>query len=141
MLDINERLQNLKLDFAKATDVTKLAKAVNSEYEIYEKIFILPDTLDVWIIRVQKGYNEDYEEDPDAWLVERDKVGYEDIEYSEEGDCLPYKGFSELQITKDFSIRWLLENDEFENWDVTQVLSLKEATEMVDGGFGINPEE
>lgn len=131
----------MKIEFAKATDVTNFAKKVNPEYSTYEKIFILPDTLDVWLIRVQKGYNEDYEPDPDAWLVERDKIGYEDIEYNEEGDCLPCRGFSELQITKDFSIRWMLENDNFESWDVTEAFSLKEATEIVDGGFGINPEE
>lgn len=78
---------------------------------------------------IQEGYNEDYEECPGMFLVERNNPDYP--EYSK---C--NKVFLNSMV-----VRNVLEEWDGSTWDVTECDSLEEAIEMVDGGWGIISED
>ena len=114
----------MKFEFAKYTDVTKLAFELNPEYEknSYVKVFLCEDTKVFWISRVLKGFNIEYEEDPDSYLVERERI---------DKWVRPEK----LKLSR---AKAILKSDELENWDCYEFDSLEEAIESIDGGYGLN---
>lgn len=114
----------MKFEFAKYTDVTKLAFELNPEYEknSYVKVFLCEDTKVFWISRVLKGFNEEYEEDEDSYLVERERVDKT----------------SRAEKLKLPRAKQIVASDELENWDYYQYDSLEEAIESIDGGYGLN---
>lgn len=113
----------MKFEFAKYTDITDYAKKVVPEYNEYERVFICPDVWDFWICRILKGFNEDYEESPESFLVERNKI--------------PMKSKGE-RISSTYKLKLILEEDDFGNWDCKEADSLEKCIEIVDGGYGIN---
>ena len=120
----------MKLEFGKYTEVTKLAKKLNSPlFGCYEKVYICPDTLNWWLAGIQKDINEDYEECPGTYLVERDKIDYPNY------DRIQDAYLNEETVSK------VLEEWACETWDSEETSSLEEAIEIVDGGYGIIPEE
>lgn len=112
----------MKFEFAKYTEVTKVAKKVNAEYKEYERVFICPDVHDFWLCRIIKGYDAAYEVDPESYLLERNKVP------------MNYKGEA-LTLSR---LQEILENDDFSNWDYEQSYKIENLIEIIDGGFGIN---
>jgi len=114
----------LIFDFAKYTEVTDLALKVNPEYEKagYIRVFICQDVNDYWLVRILKGYDEDYKEDEDSYLMERDKIAKD------------HKS-DKLTLSK---VKAILKKDEFENWDIKARKNIKDLIEIIDGGFGIN---
>ena len=120
----------MKLEFSKYTDITSFAKKVNPYiFNVYKKVYICPDTLNWWLATIQEGVNEDYEEDPDVFLVERDKIDYP--EYSRVND----------RFLNQNVVRNVLENWDASSWDNEEADSLEEAIELIDGGFGIIQED
>lgn len=120
----------MKLEFSKYTDITKFAKTINQTmFDIYEKVYICPDTLNWWLAVIQKGVNEDYEEDEDMYLVERDKIDYPN--YSKCND----------RFLNPNVVRSVLEKWDGSTWDNQEADDLDEAIQIVDGGYGIIPEE
>lgn len=115
----------MRLEFAKYTEVTKLAKELNQGYAEYERIFVCPDTNDMWLCRILKGYDYEYEKDENSYLLERNKIE------------LPWKHYT---VGEEF-VKICLEEDDFCNWDSEQSYDLEELIEMVDGGFGIIEEK
>jgi len=111
----------MKFEFGKFTDITEHAKKINPEYKDYVRIFICPDVWDFWLIRIQKGYNKDYEKSPDTYLLERDKISMD-----RKGERLT---LGRLNV--------ILKDDDFSNWDIEESDNLEKLIEMVDGGFGI----
>ena len=114
----------MKFEFAKYTEVTKLAFKVNPEYQAncYERIFLCCDTKVFWIARILKGYGEDYEEVEGSYIVERNK---------KDKWAKPEK-LNTSKATK------ILASDDFENWDYEVYDCLEDAIESLDDGFGIN---
>lgn len=120
----------MKLEFGKYTDITNFAKKVNPEmFNTYQKVYICPDTNNWWVARIQEGYDEDYEECPGMYLIERNNPDYPDC-----GKCNNI--FLNPTVVKE-----VLEEYDGSTWDITECDSLEEAIEMVDGGFGIISEE
>ena len=122
----------IKLEFGKYTDITNFAKSVSSEmYGMYEKIYICPDTNNWWISLIQEGYDEDYEPSPGTYLIERNNPEYPN------GGRLP-----QIVLTRpDGFIKDVLLDWDGSCWDNYEADSLEEAIEVVDGGYGIIPEE
>lgn len=108
-------------EFGKYTEVTDFAKETNSEYNEYERVFMCPDVHDVWIIRILKGYDEDYDEDAESYILERNKYSFP-------------RSLNPLSTNM---AKYYLEEDDFSNWDMKQSYDLDELIDMVDGGFGI----
>lgn len=111
-----------------------MAKSVNSEYNHYEKILICLDVNSIWIARIQKDINEDYEKQEGTYLLEREdinKFDYVTTYMSPHGRKLG--GILTLD-----GLKKLLEEDDFENWDVFEFDSIDKILEILDGGFGIN---
>ena len=120
----------MKLEFGKYTDITNFAEKVNPEmFKTYQKVYICPDTNNWWVAMIQEGYNEDYEECPGMYLVERNNPDYP--EYSK---C-------NRIFLNSMVVRNVLEEWDGSTWDVTECDSLEEAIEMVDGGWGIISED
>ena len=119
----------MKLEFGKYTEITKFAKSVNEEFfGQYEKVYICPDTQNWWLSCILKGYNSEYERDDRACLIERDSIDYETER------LLPkYLTFK--------NVKKIVEEWEGECWDNTQVSTLEEAIDIIDGGFGIIGED
>lgn len=118
----------MEFQFAKYTDVTKLAFSLNPEYEAngYKKIYLCPDVHCVWIARIIEGYGEDYEEEKGKVMVEFEK------------DHHTYKS---QDLTEARAIR-ILKEDGFENWDYHVFDSMEEAIEeAIDGGNGLIEEK
>lgn len=113
----------MTFEFAKYTEITDYAFKVNPDYrnENYIRFFICPDVNDFWLVRILKGYNEEYEHNEDCYLMERDKI------------AMDKKGES-LTLSK---LKRIIENDDRSNWDIQQSYDLTELIEMLDGGFGI----
>ena len=111
-----------KLDFAKYYDITDIAKAYDTSYETYEKVYICVDTWDFWIARIQKGFNTEYEKEEGSFLLERNKVAKEDRRQG---------------LRSKSQIEAVLEEDDFGNWDVEQSYSEEDLVELLDAGFGI----
>lgn len=147
--------------FAKYYDVTDFTKkmvqygAIDYEINNYEGIYVCKDTLDFWICRILKGYNEEYDEDENSYLVERDKFSiYDVLEKMEENldniNLMPKFSSNvalknKIHDTLDkFSTReiiktvLMLDNIEgYSNYDCVAADSLEEAIEMIDDRFGI----
>lgn len=120
----------MRFELGKYTDVTKLANSLYSHKE-YAKVFICPDIENIWLVRVLVGYNEEYEKVDGAILFERDNPDYE-------FGIIP-KGMYK-RVPKLFA-RTVLEQDQFENWDMVSFETMEELLEVLDGGFGIIKEE
>ena len=110
-------------EFAVATDITEFAKATNPDlYDQYEKIFITPDVTDYHVLRVLKGYGEDYENQEDSFILEHQMI--------------PKRRQDSISsLTK---LTYILLQDDGGNWDYGVFNSISECIEEVDGGFGIN---
>lgn len=120
----------MKLEFGKYTDVTNLAKETNPEmFDIYEKVYICPDTNNWWVSAIQKDINQDYEKADGTYLIER-----ADIDYPE--NCR----IDNMFLTPEF-VKTALKEWDGSCWDNCEAGSLKSAIEIIDGGFGINEEE
>jgi len=53
----NFKLIKMKFEFVKATEITEIAMT-NPEYKKngYLRVFICPDVLDIWLLRILRGY-------------------------------------------------------------------------------------
>lgn len=113
----------MQFEFAKYTEITDYAFDVNPEYEQnkYIRIFICPDVHDFHLVRILKGYNEDYNEDENSYIMERKM-----IPMNKKGENLTF-----------YKLKNILKEDDFSNWDMYQSYDLNELIERIDGGFGI----
>jgi len=113
----------MNFEFAKYTEITDFAHKHNPEYAKngYVRVFICADVNDFWLARILANTNEDYEHEEGCFLLERDKIPME-----QKGEKLSWS-----------KVRKIVENDEFENWDVEESDDIKELIEMLDDGFGI----
>ena len=113
----------MKFEFAKATDITAFAKSRMPEmYGEYEKIYITPDTNDYHILRILKGFDEDYEPNEDKVILEHQMIPKSKTE-----------GIHTLE-----KLKKILEEDDGGNYDYKAKDSVEECIKIVDGGFGIN---
>lgn len=113
----------MKFEFGKYTEVTELAMKVNSQYNTdgYIRLFMCADVWDFWLCRVMENCNENYEREEGCYLLERNKIAMD-----RKGQPLTIKKATEI-----------LENDDFENWDIKSSYDLDYIIEMIDGGWGI----
>ena len=113
----------MKFEFAKATDITRFSKTKMGDfYKQYENIYITPDTNDYHILRILKGYGENYEEDPDKFILEHQKIS---------------KPKKEM-IRGAGDVKRILDEDDGGNYSYKVTDSIEECVSLVDGGFGIN---
>ena len=153
------------MEFAKYYDVSKIVDDMQTKEEIYGyptgedkfiSIYVCMDTNDFWISRILKGYNEEYEQDENMYLVERNKFSIYDVMdklYDQFGKRLPEFKENELSCvqknkvhdyfgkfkTKDIIKAVIILDDEdgLTNWDCSEAEFLEEAIEIIDGGYGI----
>lgn len=153
------------MEFAKYYDVSKIVDDMQTKEEIYDYptgddkykgIYVCMDTNDFWICRILKGYNEDYEQDENMYLVERNKISIYDVMdklYDQFGKRLPKFKENELSYvqknkahdyfgkfkSKDIIKAVIILDDEdgLTNWDCSEAESLEEAIGIIDGGYGI----
>ncbi len=153
------------MEFAKYYDVSKIVDDMQTKEEIYGyptgedkfiSIYVCMDTNDFWICRILKGYNEEYEQDENMYLVERNKFSIYDVMdklYDQFGKRLPEFKENELSCvqknkvhdyfgkfkTKDIIKAVIILDDEdgLTNWDCSEAEFLEEAIEIIDGGYGI----
>lgn len=113
----------LEFKFPKFTEITDLAFKHNPDYEKngYVRFFICPDVWDFWYCRILKGFNSEYEKDPNCFLLEREKI---DKKYKTE----------KLTLKKVIDI---IENDLMENLDCYHSYDINELIDDMDAGFGI----
>ena len=117
-----------KYEFGKYTDITKLAKKTNPAlFDFYEKVFICPDTNNIWLSMIQYGVDEDYEE-CDGYLLERDDIDY--YNYDTDASSLDDEVVKEIIDDWDGSV-----------WDTYETDTLEDAIELIDGGWGIIDED
>lgn len=124
------------LEFAVATDVTTLAHTLNKEYDDsnYTKIYLIPDTKNLWLIRILPNHNEEYDIEEGKFLVERNDIDYDDIQTN---DCN-----SSTDLIGNFNaIKQVLIDDELDNWDVHEYDSEEDAICSISDGFGIIGED
>lgn len=115
------------LKFAKFYDITELAKKIDtSKYGEYEKVFVCLDVRDVWIARLVDGVR--YEEDEGYVTDETSKI----LERNNLPKDSKSQGIDSLEELTEF-----LEADDLSNWDCYNVLTVKDAEEMLDDGFGL----
>lgn len=145
------------MEFAKYYNVTsKLNEMIERDNILfsYQKdyckaLYICMDTHDFWICRILEGYNSEYEQQEDKWLVERNKIDkYRFVEFLKE-----YKKddsetttryardyyINECFLLDDIIETLILMDDDngLEGWDNCECDSLEEAVEIIDGGYGI----
>lgn len=155
----------LDMEFAKYYDVSKVVDEMQIKKEIdsyptgddkFVGVYVCMDTNDFWISRILKGYNEEYEEDENMYLVERNKISIYDVMdklHELSGKRLPefkenemsyeqknkvhnyFRRFKTTDIIK--AVILLDDEDGLSNWDCCEADSLKEAVEIIDGGYGI----
>ena len=153
------------MEFAKYYDVSKIVDDMQTKEEIYGyptgedkfiSIYVCMDTNDFWICRILKGYNEEYEQDENMYLVERNKFSIYDVMdklYDQFGKRLPEFKENKLSCvqknkvhdyfgkfkTKDIIKAVIILDDEdgLTNWDCSEAEFLEEAIEIIDGGYGI----
>lgn len=115
---------NMEFEFAKYTEITDFAHEVNPSYknEGFVRFFICPDVWDYWFVRILKGYDEDYNEDEDSYILERNKIGKD-------------RKTDNLTLSK---IKKIIEEDDGSSWDIQQSYDIDELIDMLDDGFGIN---
>lgn len=153
------------MEFAKYYDVSKIVDEMQEKEEIncypigdnkFKGVYVCMDTNDFWISRILKGYNEEYEQDENLYLVERNKFSIYDVMYKlyEQFDK-KYPTFKENELsymrknkvhnylkkfdTKDIIKTVIILDDEdgLSNWDYCEVKSFEEAIKVIDGGYGI----
>ena len=113
----------MKFDFAVATDITEFAKSRMPEmYGHYEKIYITPDTNDYHILRIIKGYGENYERNENKVILEHQLISKSKTE----------------KINTLENLKKILQKDDGGNYDYRVKNSVEECITIVDGGFGIN---
>ena len=100
------------MEFAKYYDVSKIVDDMQTKEEIYGyptgedkfiSIYVCMDTNDFWICRILKGYNEEYEQDENMYLVERNKFSIYDVMdklYDQFGKRLPEFKENELSCVQ-----------------------------------------
>lgn len=119
----------MEFEFGKYTDITNFAKKINPEmFAIYEKVYICPDTRNWWLSCVQKDISSEYERIEGYYLIERADINYP----TEKLD----KHYLNQKMIKQVLLTW-----EGDCWDNCEAHSLEEVNEIIDGGYGINPEE
>ena len=153
------------MEFAKYYDVSKIVDDMQTNEEIdgystgedkFKGIYVCMDTNDFWICRILKGYNEEYEQDENMYLVERNKFSIYDVMdklHDQFGKILPkfkkdelsymqknkvhdyLKKFKTKNIIKAVII--LVDEGGLTNWDYCEAESLFEAIQFIDGGYGI----
>lgn len=113
----------MKFELAVATNVTDYAKKHFPHYAEYHSIYVCLDSCDYHILRIQEGYNAEYEAEEGTILVEHEKAQK------------PYKAAGlDMHI-----LHKILDEDMgLENWDVEEFSNIDDAIESIDGGFGIN---
>lgn len=125
----------MRFEFARYTDVTKYAKKLSadngdmSEYKIYDKILICPDTDDTWIAKIQTGYDSDFEKVEGAVIIERNNIEGFGAKWTD----IKSSNYAYAMLMADM--------EDGCNWDVTDCESVEDAIEMLDDGFGIIKEE
>ena len=122
----------MKLEFGKYTDITNFAKSIDSNnFNHFEKIYICPDTKNWWLSFIEKDVNENYEDEPGVFLIERSNIDYK-INGSLQSSVFHN---SEVYVKK-VLLDW---NGDI--WDNFQVSSLEDAIKTIDGGWGIISED
>jgi len=124
------------LEFAKYTEVTTRAREIDEVvYKQYEKVFVCPDVHNFWIIKILIGYNEEYIEDDDKVLIERNKINEVSAKHLDNS--------SDLALSNDELIDFVLKTDaeDGSNWDVLECDSIDDAISHIDGGYGLVKDE
>ncbi len=117
----------MKFEFAKYTDVTTVAKKMDKEfYGQYEKVLICPDVKSVWVAKILKGYDEDYNVSEDSILIERNKIDEYSAKHSK---VLKADLFGSRVLQADI--------DDDCNWDVEPYDDIEDALDKLSDGFGI----
>lgn len=154
----------IKMKFAKYYNVSSLVEKMTKNEEItypvgqdkYFGVYVCMDTNDFWICRILKGYDENYETNPDKFLVERNKFSNEDViekicekfnrrfpTITKEDNSYTIRiklhRFIDRCATKQICKAVILLDDEdgLSNWDCCEANSLEECIDIIDGGFGI----
>ena len=123
-----------KLEFGKYTEVTKRAKEFNKEFfNENERVFICPDVHNFWIAKILVGINEDYEEQEDCVLIERNNIDEVNVKYLK----MPHRLSDDELIDLILNI----DSEDGSNWDVLECDSIEDAIEQLSDGFGIILEE
>lgn len=155
------------MDFGKYYDVSNIVEDMMANEEIYcyptgnNKycgVYVCMDTNDFWICRILNGYNEEYEESENLYLVERNKISIYTVmdklsemsnrststftfkksesAYTIKNKCHEFiDTYSTEKIIK--AVILLDDEDGLGNWDCCEVYSLEEAIDIIDGGYGI----
>ncbi len=123
----------MRLEFARYTDITEFAKKLHPDkYNEYNKIFICSDVKTVWVARVLEGYDEDYNNCEDSFILERNNI--------DRYEASDMKRMTLLGKSERF-VEIILEEDDLSNWDFEVCDSEEEAIDMLDDGFGIIEED
>jgi hypothetical protein len=114
----------MKLETGKYTEITDLAFEINPDYkkESYIRFFVCPDVLDIWLVRILDGFNEEYEKEEGILLLERNNIPKQ------------YKGYT-VGIN---DIKRIIKEDNGENWDIKEYTDIDDIIDDLDSGFGIN---
>ena len=152
------------MKFAKYYNVSSFLKKMVENGEItypindgnYQGIYICMDTNDFWICRILKGHDENYEINPNKFLVERNKFSNEEViekiceKFNRRFPTITKKDnsytiriklhrFIDRSTTKQICKAVILLDDEdgLSNWDCCEANSLEECIDIIDDGFGI----
>lgn len=153
------------MEFAKYYEVSNIVDDMMEKNEIdcyptgddkFCGVYVCMDTNDFWISRINKGYNEEYEQEDGKYLVERNKISIYDVMdklHDQYGKSLPTFKENDMDFqmknkthsyiskfkTKDVIKAVIILDDEdgLSNWDCCEADSLEEAIEIIDGGYGI----
>lgn len=153
------------MEFAKYYDVSKIVDDMQDKEEIdcypignekFKGVYVCMDTNDFWISRILKGYNEEYEQDEDIYLIERNKFSIYDVMdklYEQFGKKLPEFKENEMSYIQENKVHNYFEKfkakdiikaviilddkDGLTNWDCCETEPLEEAIKIIDGGYGI----
>lgn len=153
------------MEFAKYYDVSEIVNQMQVNEEIdgypsgeykFKGVYICMDTNDFWISRINKGYDEDYNQNENKYLVERNRISIysvmdklydifgrrlpifeeSDVDYERKNKIHAYlRKFSTKEIIK--AVIVLDDENGLSNWDCCESDSLEGAIEIIDGGFGI----
>jgi hypothetical protein len=152
------------MEFAKYYNVSNIVEVMMERGEVdcysiennFLGIYVCMDTNDFWISRISKGYNENFEEDENKYLIERNKISIydvmdklhdtygkklsefseKDLSYEQKNKVHSYlKNFTTNAIIK--AVIVLDDEDGLSNWDCCDADSLEKAIEIIDGGYGI----
>jgi len=119
-----------KIEFGKYTEVTKRAKEFDKEFfNEYERVFICPDVHNFWIAKILVGINEDYEEQEDCVLIERNNID----EVSAKHLKMPH-GLSDNEL---IDVVLKADSEDGSNWDVLECDSVEDAIEELSDVFGV----